>query len=166
MRTAAGQILTLLACYAWAALASRLPGQEPVARGHRDDRDPWRLVVPSGEERDRREERRFRKPWAATGGDRPRPQPTARVALGAIVEADGYLVTKASVLEGKIACRFRDGTVKAARIVGQGRRHGPGLAARRRRGVADRRLAEGVRRRPAVSWPPAVPATSRWPSAW
>jgi serine protease Do len=39
--------------------------------------------------------------------------------LGAVVEPDGYIVTKASVLDGKITCRFRDGKVRAARIVGQ-----------------------------------------------
>jgi serine protease Do len=41
------------------------------------------------------------------------------VALGAVVEPDGYLVTKASVLKGKITCRFRDGTERTARRVGE-----------------------------------------------
>jgi serine protease Do len=41
------------------------------------------------------------------------------VALGAVVEPDGYLVTKASVLKGKIVCRFRDGTERKAEKVGE-----------------------------------------------
>jgi serine protease Do len=45
------------------------------------------------------------------------------VALGAVVDPGGYLVTKASVLEGKIMCRFKDGTEKDAKIVGEDERH-------------------------------------------
>jgi serine protease Do len=41
------------------------------------------------------------------------------VALGTVVDADGYLVTKASVLKGKITCRFRDGKEKQAEKVGE-----------------------------------------------
>ena len=41
------------------------------------------------------------------------------VALGAVVDPDGYLVTKASVLKGKITCRFRDGTERQAEKLGQ-----------------------------------------------
>ena len=41
------------------------------------------------------------------------------VALGAVVEAHGHIVTKASVLTGKITCRFKDGTVKDAENVGR-----------------------------------------------
>ncbi len=41
------------------------------------------------------------------------------VALGTIVDPDGYLVTKASLLSGKLTCRFKDGTTKDAAIVGQ-----------------------------------------------
>jgi S1-C subfamily serine protease len=42
-----------------------------------------------------------------------------QVALGAVVESDGYLVTKASVLKGKITCRFKDGTERTAEKVGE-----------------------------------------------
>ena len=42
-----------------------------------------------------------------------------QVALGTVVASDGYLVTKASVLKGKIVCRFRDGTERAAEKVGE-----------------------------------------------
>ena len=39
-------------------------------------------------------------------------------ALGTIVSGDGYLVTKASELKGKIVCKLRDGKTYPARIVG------------------------------------------------
>ena len=40
------------------------------------------------------------------------------VALGAIVAADGYVLTKASELKGEISCRLQDGRRIEARIVG------------------------------------------------
>jgi serine protease Do len=40
------------------------------------------------------------------------------IALGVIVGADGWIVTKAFDLKGKITCRFRDGRDLEARIVG------------------------------------------------
>jgi serine protease Do len=40
------------------------------------------------------------------------------VALGTIVGADGWILTKASVLEGKIVCHLKDGRDLEARIVG------------------------------------------------
>lgn len=39
-------------------------------------------------------------------------------ALGAVVESDGWILTKASELKGKITCKFKDGRELAARIVG------------------------------------------------
>ena len=113
------QVLTLLACFAWAAVQSWLPGQEPEARSRRYDRDPWRLVVPSG-----KNETAVKAAFQEALGPASAATVQVRadgedVALGAVVESDGYLVTKASVLDGKITCRFKDGTVKAARIVGQ-----------------------------------------------
>ncbi len=45
------------------------------------------------------------------------------IALGAVVDRDGYLVTKASLLTGKITCRFRDGTEKEATLVGKDDRY-------------------------------------------
>ena len=40
------------------------------------------------------------------------------VALGAIVGADGWVLTKASELKGKLACRLKDGRLLQARFVG------------------------------------------------
>ncbi len=40
------------------------------------------------------------------------------VALGAIVGADGWVLTKASVLKSKLACRFKDERLLDARFVG------------------------------------------------
>ncbi len=40
------------------------------------------------------------------------------IALGTVVAPDGFIVTKASDLKGKIVCKFRDGKEFAARVVG------------------------------------------------
>lgn len=40
------------------------------------------------------------------------------VALGTVVDPAGLIVTKASLLEGKIACRLADGAVKEAKLKG------------------------------------------------
>jgi serine protease Do len=40
------------------------------------------------------------------------------IALGTIVEADGWIVTKASELQGKVTCRLKDGRTLTAQIVG------------------------------------------------
>jgi serine protease Do len=39
-------------------------------------------------------------------------------ALGAVVHADGWIITKASQLKGKVVCRFKDGKEFPATIVG------------------------------------------------
>src|SRR5262245_34151141 len=56
--------------------------------------------------------------------DKPR-QHTVRVlvngkeaAFGCIVDQDGWIVTKASELDGKVTCRLADGKVMPAKIVG------------------------------------------------
>lgn len=41
------------------------------------------------------------------------------VALGAVVGADGWILTKASELKGAIVCRLRDGRELPARVVGE-----------------------------------------------
>ena len=41
-----------------------------------------------------------------------------QVALGSIVDPDGYVLTKASELSGPVACRFLDGRTFPARLVG------------------------------------------------
>jgi serine protease Do len=46
-----------------------------------------------------------------------------QVALGAVVDSGGYIVTKASVLYGTITCRFADGSAKEARLVGSNANH-------------------------------------------
>src|SRR5690348_17197919 len=40
------------------------------------------------------------------------------VCLGIIVDADGWVLTKAHDLHGKIECKFADGQTKVARIIG------------------------------------------------
>ena len=45
------------------------------------------------------------------------------VALAAVVDANGYLVTKASVLKGKLTCRLRGGRELEATIVGTDNAH-------------------------------------------
>jgi serine protease Do len=45
------------------------------------------------------------------------------MALGTIVRPDGFIVTKASDLKGKIVCKFKDGKEHTARIVGIEERH-------------------------------------------
>ena len=45
------------------------------------------------------------------------------IALGTVVAPDGFIVTKASDLKGKIVCKFKDGTEFAARIVGVDEKH-------------------------------------------
>jgi serine protease Do len=42
----------------------------------------------------------------------------ADVALGTVVDAEGWIITKASLLKDRIVCRFKDGSTKAAKIVG------------------------------------------------
>jgi len=49
------------------------------------------------------------------------------VALGTIVSADGYIVTKASELRGKLVVKLRDGRKYTARLVGVEDRHDIGL---------------------------------------
>jgi serine protease Do len=44
-------------------------------------------------------------------------------ALGTVVGADGWVLTKASELRGKIRCRFRDGRELAARVLGANDRY-------------------------------------------
>jgi serine protease Do len=39
-------------------------------------------------------------------------------ALGAIVGPDGWILTKYSLLSGKVACRLKDGTTLAAKVIG------------------------------------------------
>jgi len=40
-------------------------------------------------------------------------------ALGTVITADGYIVTKASLLRGRISCVLKDGKVLPAKLVGQ-----------------------------------------------
>jgi serine protease Do len=45
------------------------------------------------------------------------------IALGTVVGPDGFIVTKASDLRGKIVCKFKDGKEFVARIVGSEEQH-------------------------------------------
>lgn len=41
-----------------------------------------------------------------------------QIALGSIIDSEGYILTKASEMKGKIVCRLRDGQKKEARLIG------------------------------------------------
>jgi serine protease Do len=62
------------------------------------------------------------------------------VALGAVVDAGGYAVTKASVLSGKLVCRFVNGATRDAQLVGANAAHDLAL------------LRIAATNLPAVSW--------------
>ncbi len=110
---------TILACWALLeALSGVLAGAEPQARPARD-RSSWRRAAPNG-----KNEPAVRAAFQAAlaGASAATVRILAdgeEVALGAVVEPNGYLVSKASVLSGKITCRFKDGTEKEAKIVGE-----------------------------------------------
>jgi len=44
-----------------------------------------------------------------------------RVALGAVIEPEGYIITKASELKGTVTCQFADGRALSGKIVGVAR---------------------------------------------
>jgi serine protease Do len=111
--------LILGVCAVLAAFSAALSGQDRRTDRPRHDRGRWSLGVPRG-----KNESAVKS--AFQGVLRQASAATVRiladgeqVALGAVVEADGYLVSKASVLDGKITCRFQDGTEKPAQIVGR-----------------------------------------------
>jgi S1-C subfamily serine protease len=70
--------------------------------------------------------------------------------MGTIVGPDGWILTKASELKGKITCRFRDGRELDARIVGVN--NGSDLAM----------LKVDAQRLPAVVWNAQQPAVGQW----
>lgn len=41
-----------------------------------------------------------------------------QLALGTVVDSDGYVLTKASELKGKVSCKFSDGRQASAKVVG------------------------------------------------
>jgi serine protease Do len=111
--------LILLACWTLLSCGHVLTGQEPGRRGRlRDDgRRRWGVVNGKNEPAVRSA---FQEALAAASSATVRILADGEeVALGAVVDADGYLVTKASVLSGKITCRFKDGKEKEAKIVGE-----------------------------------------------
>ncbi|MGA2616211.1 MAG: trypsin-like peptidase domain-containing protein [Thermoguttaceae bacterium] len=115
--------LILLACWALLACGRVLAGQEPTLPGrpHDDGRRRWGVTNGKNEAAVKAAfQEALRAASAATVRIRA---DGADVALGAVVDPNGYLVTKASVLSGKIICRFKDGKEREARIVGQDADH-------------------------------------------
>ena len=131
------------------------PARRPRDRG-------WgRTVVPNGKN-DRAVKSAFQETLAAASSATVRIRADGQdVALGAVVDADGYLVSKASLLEGKLTCRFKDGTEKEARIVGQDDTHDLALLRVDAANLAASPGGTAPRRRPAVSWPPPGRPMSR-----
>jgi serine protease Do len=69
------------------------------------------------------------------------------VALGTIVDADGYVITKASLMDDKLVCRLRDGRELPAEVVGRDDEHDLAL------------LRVGAKGLPTAAWraePPPV----------
>jgi serine protease Do len=115
------QILLLLACCVLLACRPALSGDQPTPRER--PRDRGRTGVPNGKN-DRAVKSAFQEVLSAASSATVRIRADGQdVALGAVVDADGYLVSKASLLEGKLTCRFKDGTEKEAKIVGQDDAH-------------------------------------------
>jgi serine protease Do len=117
------QAWTMLACWALlAAFSGVLVVAQPPARPPYD-RSQSRRAAPNG-----KNEPAVRAAFQATveGASAATVRILAdgkEVALGAVVEPDGYLVSKASLLGGKITCRFKDGTAKEAKLVGEDAQH-------------------------------------------
>jgi serine protease Do len=73
--------------------------------------DRWRVAVPDGKNSEPVRDA-FKSVLATAAEATVRVLADGKpVALATIVDADGYLVSKASLLEGKITCRMRDGKV-------------------------------------------------------
>jgi serine protease Do len=112
----------LLVCWTLGVLPGVLAGEEPPARLSRD-RGPWRRAAPNGKN-EPAVRVAFQEALKTASAATVRILADGEeVALGAIVEPDGYLVSKASLLSGKLTCRFKDGTEKEARILGEDARH-------------------------------------------
>ena len=112
-----------LACWTLWAGRPALAGDEPAPRDRPRDRDRGRVGVPNGKN-ERGVKSAFQEVLSPASSATVLVRAGGQdVALGAVVDPGGYLVTKASVLEGKIMCRFKDGTEKDAKIVGEDERH-------------------------------------------
>ncbi|MGO8751279.1 MAG: S1C family serine protease [Thermoguttaceae bacterium] len=119
------RIAGLLACLALWACGQLLAGAEPAAPSPPRERGRWRRGLANG-----KNEPAVRSAFQEVleGASAATVRVLAEgeeVALGAVVEPDGYLVSKASVLHGrtKIVCRFKDGTERDAKIVGENATH-------------------------------------------
>ena len=72
-------------------------------------------------------------------------------ALGVVVEADGYVITKASELKGAITCKLKDGRTLDAKIVGVEKEHDLAL------------LKIDAKQLPVVDWRPSKEAkVGKW----
>ncbi len=115
--------LILLACWMLLAGPQVLGGQEPAAGGRPRDEGRWRRSITNGKN-EPAVKSAFQEALAGASSATVRIRADgAEVALGAVVDPSGYIVTKASVLGGKITCRFKDGQEREARIVGQDAGH-------------------------------------------
>ena len=77
-----------------------------------------------------------------------------QLALGTIVSADGYIVTKASELRAPVTCKLKDGRTFTARIIGIEENHDLGL------------LKIGASKLKPVEWRPAKTAeVGQWVTA-
>jgi serine protease Do len=108
----------VLAFLAFALFEGLLYGQEPAARGRSRDRGRMRRSTVNGKN-EAGVKSAFQEALRGASAATVRILADGEeVALGAVVDSNGYLVTKASVLSGKITCRFKDGTEKEAKLIG------------------------------------------------
>jgi serine protease Do len=110
--------LTLLICLAWVLCEGSLHGQEPAAKGRARERGRSRRAVVNGKNEPAVKAAFQQALGKASAATARIVADGEEVALGAVVDPDGYLITKASMLGKKITCRFSDGAEKEATLVG------------------------------------------------
>ncbi|MGD0898788.1 MAG: PDZ domain-containing protein [Thermoguttaceae bacterium] len=111
--------MLLLACWTLLACGRVLAGDEPAPRGRPHDAGRGRWGGANGKN-EPAVKAAFQEVLGAASAATVRIRADGEeVALGAVVDTSGYLVTKASVLAGKVTCRFKDGKEKEAKIVGE-----------------------------------------------
>ena len=115
------QIVGLLVCLALWACGEVLAGAEAAVQSPPRERGRWRRGLPNGKN-EPAVRLAFQEVLERASAATVRVLADGEeVALGAVVESNGYLVSKASVLHGKtrILCRFKDGTERETRIVAE-----------------------------------------------
>jgi serine protease Do len=112
------KFLLIVACFVLSLCEGVLHAQEPSARRRSRERGTAGRAAPNGKN-DTAVRLAFQEALGRASAATVRVVAEGEeVALGAVVEADGYIVTKASVLGGKIICRFMDGAEREAKLVG------------------------------------------------